>query len=206
MNPEFPTSSQLIVFTTRDYAQLHDISVPAASRRLCRLESNTALTRLTRGVWANTDHPYFNPLACVPILLNREQGCISFLTALHRHGMISQIPAAIQIATTGHPRKLRTPVANYEFFQLKPELFRLGIDWINTHPPALMASPEKALFDTFYLATRRGQRFARLPELDLTAGGFSPGRFRRLLRELSVPRRIQSAIEKRFDSLPGAAV
>ena len=46
-------------------------------------------------------HPYFHPLSCVPYLLGKEQGYVSFLTALHLHCVISQIPKTIQIATTG---------------------------------------------------------------------------------------------------------
>lgn len=34
-----------------------------------------------------------------------------------------------------------------------------------------MASGEKALLDTFYISTRRGRRFASLPELDLSVLG-----------------------------------
>lgn len=80
-------------------------SLPGAVARFGTTEAivreRGALTRLTRGVWANTSHPDFHPLVCVPKLLGREQGYVSFLTALHLRGVISQIPRTIQVATTG---------------------------------------------------------------------------------------------------------
>src|SRR5688572_15524355 len=120
-------SPELVVFTTRDFSRLADISVAAASKQLARLRhGNRSLVQLTRGIWANIAHPHFSALACVPVLLGSEQGYVSFLTALHIHGTISQIPAGIQVATTGHTRKLRTSVATFEFLQLKPEMFAHG--------------------------------------------------------------------------------
>ena len=98
------SSADFIIFTTRDFANYSSISIPAASKRLLRLADKKLLTRITKGLWANTSHPHFHPLACVPYLLGKEQGYISFLTALHLHGLISQIPKTIQIATTSYAR------------------------------------------------------------------------------------------------------
>ena len=42
-----------------------------------------------------------------------------------------------------------------------------GIEVSDTNPPYPVATAEKALLDTLYIATRRGKRFARLPELNL---------------------------------------
>ena len=97
-------SADFIIFTTRDYANYSSITVPAASKRLLRLADKKLLTRVTKGLWANTGHPWFHPLACVPYLLGKEQGYVSFLSALHLHGLVSQIPKTMQIATTGHAR------------------------------------------------------------------------------------------------------
>ena len=120
-------SRELVVFTTRDFAHLAEVSVTAASRRLARLrQSNRSLVRLTRGIWANVAHPDFTVMGCVPVLIGGEQGYVSFLTALHIHGAISQIPASVQVATTGHTRKLRTQIATFDFLQLKPEMFAHG--------------------------------------------------------------------------------
>lgn len=198
-------SPELVVFTTRDYARAAGVSVAAASRQLTRLRRrNRSLLRLTRGVWANSGHPYFSVHACVPALLGAEHGYVSFLTALHLHGALSQIPARTQIATTGHARQLPTPVGVFEFFQLKPELISAGVVWSDTQRPYRIASVEKALFDTFYLATRKKRRFARLPELELEDAAFQDKRYLTLLKQQRLPPPIAQAMRVRFEQLRGA--
>jgi hypothetical protein len=193
-----------IIFTTRDYANHHGVSMPAASKRLSRMAGKSLLTRVTKGIWANASHPYFHPLACVPYLLGEEQGYVSFLTALHLHGLISQIPKTIQIATTGRGRTLESPVGRYEFFQIKPEIMKQGAEWSETHLPYLVATAEKALIDTLYLSTRKNRRFARLPEVEFTQTTFRKREFERLLRELPIPIRVLAAMRSRLPALDGS--
>ena len=197
---ELNSSPEFVIFTTRDYATAAGTSMSSASRRLDRLSERKALTRLTKGVWANTAHPHFHPLACVPYLLGKEQGYVSFLSALHLHGVLSQIPRTHQVATTGRPRVLESPVGRFEFLRVKPELMRDGVDWSDTHQPFLIASAEKALLDTLYIATRKSKRFASLPELDLD-NGFRRREFERLMKQLAYPVRIRSAMASRWRQL-----
>ena len=195
---ELLNSNDFVVFTTREFASHVGISMSAAAKRLSRLSEKEILTRVTKGVWANTGHPYFHPLCCVPYLLAKEQGYVSFLTALHLHGVVSQIPKTIQVATTGRARSLDSPVGRYEFFQIKPELMTQGVDWSESQLPYLVASAEKALLDTLYLATRKNRRFARMPELDVMQSGFRSQEFGRLLDELPIPTRILSAMRSQW--------
>ena len=195
---ELLNSNDFVVFTTREFASHVGISMSAATKRLSRLSEKEFLTRVTKGVWANTGHPYFHPLCCVPYLLGKEQGYVSFLTALHLHGVVSQIPKTIQVATTGRARSLDSPVGHYEFFQIKPELMAQGADWSESQLPYLIASAEKALLDTLYLATRKNRRFARMPELDVMQSGFRSQEFGRLLDELPIPTRILSAMRSQW--------
>ena len=192
---------EFVVFSTHDYATASGTSMPAASKRLDRLARKRFLTRVTKGLWANASHPHFHPLACVPYLLGKEQGYVSFLTALHLHGIVSQIPRAIQVATTGRGRKLDSAVGQFEFLRIKPELMRDGTEWSDTRQPYLIATPEKELLDVLYLSTRKNRRFASLPELDLIDSGFRALEFERLLRELSYSIRIRSAIRSRWLAL-----
>ena len=194
-------SADFIIFTTRDFAGYSSISMSAASKRLLRLADKKLLTRITKGLWANISHPWFHPLACVPYLLGKEQGYVSFLTALHLHGLISQIPKTIQIATTGHARTLNSPVGRYEFLQIKPELMKQGTKWSDTHLPYLIATAEKALIDTLYLSTRKNRRFARLPEVDIRQTAFHKREFERLLNQSPIPPRISAAIRTRWEAL-----
>ncbi|MDE0039650.1 MAG: hypothetical protein OXU77_19150 [Gammaproteobacteria bacterium] len=154
------------VFTTRLFATLTKRGVDSASRTLNRLAARGQLAKVTRGIWAQTAHPAFTPFAAVGFLLGNEQGHVSFVSALHRHGVISQIPGAIHVATTGHSRVVDSPIGRFEFFRLRPQMMLTGVDVSATDPFYPIATPEKALLDTVYVALWR-RRFKRLPELDL---------------------------------------
>ena len=66
--------------------------------------------------------------------------------------------------TLGKPRRVSTPLGTISFHRLPPELF-LGHE---IEPDgSKIATAEKALFDTFYLAPARSRLFARLPELEI---------------------------------------
>ena len=194
-------TEEFVIFTTREFAHQSGVSLSAAAKRLARLSRKGQLTKVTKGVWANTAHPYFHPLSCVPYLLGKEQGYVSFLTALHLHGVISQIPKTIQIATTGRGRGLDSPVGRFEFFQIKPEMMTHGSAWSESRLPYRVASAEKALVDTLYLSTRKNRRFARLPELDVSDSGFRQREFKRLMKQLPIPSRISSAIDSRWSAV-----
>ena len=146
---------------------LTDSRVDSSSRRLNQLADQGVVDKITRGLWAQTAHPKFTPFGAVPYLLGNEQGYISFLSAIHRHGLISQIPGSIQIATTGHTRALTSPIGRYEFFRICPQMMMDGIDITETDPSYAIARAEKALLDMLYIASRKGRRFTRLPEIDL---------------------------------------
>lgn len=154
------------VFTTRLFATLTKRGVDSASRTLNRLAARGQLVKVTRGIWAQTSHPAFTPFGTVGFLLGNEQGHVSFISALHRHGVISQIPGAIHVATTGHSRVVDSPVGRFEFFRLRPQMMLAGVDVSDTDPFYPVATAEKALLDTVYVALW-GRRFKRLPELDL---------------------------------------
>jgi predicted transcriptional regulator of viral defense system len=157
-----------VFFTTRQYAFSLDLSIETASRQLNKLKKIKSIVSVTRGLWTQLHHPHYSLYGAVPFLLGNEQGYISFLTALHRHNIISQIPATIQIATTGHSRKLKSEIANFEFFHIQPKLMTEGISSNTGKLFYQIAMPHKALFDCFYLSTRKGRRFLKLPELELS--------------------------------------
>lgn len=187
------------VFSTRQFAALCDIRVDAASRSLARLAAGPGIVRVTRGLWCQPGHPRFSPYALVPFLLANEHGYVSFLSAMHLHGLISQIPGSIQVATTGHSRELRSSIGRFEFMQVKPQMMTAGIEASDTEPAYGIASPEKALLDTLYIATRKGRRFARLPEVDLTEIDIK--RLNSLLDQQVQAPQVRSAIDLRLRGL-----
>lgn len=62
-----------------------------------------------------------------------------------------------------------TPVGTYEFHQIQRDLFG-GFGFYRGAGSFDIATPAKALFDTLYLATRKGRRFSSLPEVSLPEG------------------------------------
>lgn len=198
MKSDLLLTTDFICFTTRDYALANGQSLPSASRTLTRLAKLKVIIRVTKGIWANTKHPYFSPLGCVPLLLGPEQGYVSFLTALHRQGVISQIPPTIQVATTGHSRKRKTPVGTFEFFKMKPQMMIEGVQWSDARLPYRIATAEKALVDTLYLSTRRGKRFSALPELEFS---FDKKRLLSLIKKQVQSKAITTAILERLKKL-----
>lgn len=191
---------RFIVFSTRNFAHHFNMSLSSASHKLLRMEQNQGITHIAKGIWANLHHPYYSPLSAIPYLLRNEQGYISFLTALNIHGIVSQIPQKYQVATTGHSRDLTTPIGHFEFHQMHPRLMRTGIEWSKTHCPYRIATAEKALLDTLYLATRKNNKFLYLPELDLSKKIFDSKKLKKMLRMISYEK-IRTAIENRFDQL-----
>jgi hypothetical protein len=135
------------------------------------------------------------------VLLGSEQGYVSFLSALHIHGALAQIPAHVQVATTGHARRLRTPVATFELLQIKPEMMLHGVKWSDSPLPYRIATVEKALLDTFYISTRRKRRFVKLPELQLRDAAFNRSRYLTLLAQIKLPPQIEKAMQRRWDGI-----
>ena len=166
---------------------------------LARLAADAGVARVTRGLWCQPGHPRFSVYAVTPFLLANEHGYVSFLSAMHRHGLVSQIPGSIQIATTGHSRALTSSIGRFEFIQIKPQMMTAGIESSDTEPPYGIASAEKALVDTLYIATRKRNRFARLPEVDLTA--VNRKKLRALLDQQIAAPQVRQAIDTRLLAL-----
>lgn len=203
MNFDFLFREDFIFFRTRDFALVSGISLAAATEKLKRFEKKGLLVKLTRGVWANHKHPYFSPIAAVPHLTSNRV-CVSFLTALSRYGVISQIPQTIFVASSDRSKKLKTKIGNFEFIQLTPQMFTTGIIWsddLKTTPGLRfqIASPEKALLDTLYISCRKNNRFSALPEIENTL--INKKNFLKLLKSCVQDKRLSSAIKKKFESL-----
>ncbi len=186
-------------FTTKMFASHTRLRMESATRSLKRYTNLGLITKITRGVWANTKHPYFSAYGLVPLLLESEQGYVSFLSALHRHGVISQIPQKILVATTGHTRKLNTPVAYYEFIKVSPRYHQFGVEWFSGKSNYSLATAEKALLDCLYLSTRKGRRFLKFPELDFQ--NFTKKKFKFLLQKHQFPLPIALKIQEQFEEL-----
>jgi len=152
------------IFTTLEIATLRYGSVSATSQTLSRLARQEVIKKVKNGLWCLPAHPYFSPFALIPFLTPRQRVYVSFISALHLHGLTEQIPQIIYVATTGHTRIIRTGIGTYSFHQLSPE-FIAGFDWYGKRQDFPIAGAEKALIDSLYLSSRKGKRFGIFPEL-----------------------------------------
>jgi hypothetical protein len=163
-------TSRLVVFRTSDMALEVGADQSSTSRALTRLQRAHLLTRLVRGVWADTRHPLFSPYIVAPLVtetnVENSECYVSFVSALNVHGMISQFPRAIHLATTAQRRPLKTPIGESHFHQIDRALFD-GFEAGDKYGRFALATPTKALFDTLYISTRRSKQFSHLPELEL---------------------------------------
>ncbi len=153
-------------FTTREIATLSGHSLSVISRVLGGMAQRGLIKRVSRGLWCVPIDPRFTPFSLVAFLSGGHQAYVSFLSALHLHGMIEQIPQIVYAATTGHTRITSTSVGTYSFHRIQPNFFT-GFDWYREGRDFLIASPEKALVDSLYLSSRRGKRFQYFPEIEL---------------------------------------
>ncbi len=171
------------VFTTAEAASVAEVPQSMASRSLSMLAKEGVITRVRRGLWAAHRQPDFSPLHVVPHLFRTgAAGYVSVLSALNLHGMIEQIPRMIHVVTTTQRPRLVTPVGTYEFHQIHRNLFG-GFGFYRGAGSFDIANPAKALFDTLYLAARKGRRFSSLPEVSLPEG-FAVAELERWIRKI----------------------
>ncbi len=144
-----------LVFTTREIAVLTGMSLSSAAQGLARLEKQMVLKKVMRGLWALADDRRFSALMVVPFLNPSHQSYVSFISALHLYGFISQIPQTVTVASTAHSKKIITPIGVYSVHQISPEFFS-GSRWHESRH-YLIATPEKTLVDCLYISSRRGR-------------------------------------------------
>ena len=150
--------------TTRDAAVRLGLSTSAASHVLRRLANAGVVLAIRRGLWAlelNVDPMQLAAWATAPY-----PSYVSLWSALHAHGMLAQIPRETHVVSVGRPQRIETPLGILVVHRVAPEV--LGGYEINNDVP--LATPAKAIFDLAYLSASHGQRFRRLPELELGRG------------------------------------
>jgi predicted transcriptional regulator of viral defense system len=149
------------VVESRDAAALLQVSTSNATTILRRLAKSGMIAHLSRGRWLVTEK--IDSLALPELISAPYPAYISMQSALFHHGLIEQIPSVVYAVTPARPRRLQTPLGTISFHRMPPELF-MGFE---LSPPsnAKIATPEKALFDLFYLAPGRSRVFSNQPEL-----------------------------------------
>jgi predicted transcriptional regulator of viral defense system len=150
------------VLSTTEVAAALETTVQSAIRVLRRLEREGLVSRVVRGRWTIGTKP-LDPFLLAPELTRPHPAYVSFNTALNFHGLINQLPKAIDVASLARARDVTTSLARYEIHHLPGELFG---GWKET-PRGNIATPEKALFDLCYVVAAHRGRSRKIPELDI---------------------------------------
>lgn len=183
------------VVTTDDAALTLGAERSAATQTLKRLAAAGLLKRIRHGLWATDLN--LDPLLLPEYLTAPFPSYVSFQSALFFHGMVSQIPSVIYVASLTQTRTVRTSLGTYSIHRLAPSFFG-EYDTVKTSGVRL-ATPEKALLDTLYLAPARSRLFAHLPEVELPEH-FDWERIRYWVRRVPAgPRR--KSVEQRLDAV-----
>ena len=151
------------VVETRDLAALLQVSTSNATTILRRLAQNGMISHLSRGRWLVNEK--IDRLALPELIAAPYPAYVSLQSALFHHGLIEQIPSVLYAVTLARPRRLQTPLGAISFHRMPPKLFK-GFE-LASRSDAKIATPEKALFDMFYLAPGRSRVFSNQPELSI---------------------------------------
>lgn len=182
------------VFSTREIAGISGKNLNAASQGLRNLAAHGVIRKLYRGVWAETGSTGLNPYALIPYIVGRGRAYVSFLSSLHLHGIIEQIPQTITLASTVHTKKIKTALGVFQLHKITPGFF-FGFDWHKGSGGFLSADPEKAMADCLYLSTRRKNQYAHFPELH-TGNNFSVKKTRDYLKKIPDEKARRAALKR----------
>jgi predicted transcriptional regulator of viral defense system len=182
------------VITTEDAALRLGLTKSAATRSLGRLASAGLAVHLRHGLWSLD--PRIEPLLLPEYLTAPFPAYVSLQSALHLRGMIRQVPHVIYVASLAPTRTIKTRTGDYSIHRLAPSFFG-GFETMAGG--VRLATPEKALLDTLYLAPARSRTFAALPEIDIHRD-FDRNEAHRWVKRIPPgPRRL--AVEQRLKAL-----
>jgi len=124
---------------------------------------------------------------------------VSLYSALYYHGMIDQIPNTVFAISNGKTKVFQTPLGKISIHSINGFLFTGYV--VYGKNSLLIATPEKALFDTLYLMPAKSNLFKRLTEIDIPEN-FQFSLFKQWLKYVkSKGRRV--LIEKHINKLRG---
>jgi len=171
------------VFTTSEIIALSGKSPSTITQSLNYLQKQGLIIKVHRGIWAEADKRV-SPYGIIPFLTPRHRAYVSFVSALHLHGIIEQIPQVITLASTSHTSTVRTKIGTFTIHQIAPQFFK-GFDWYRGNGSFLIAQPEKALVDSLYLSAYKNKQFGFFPEMSFPKA-FSFARARKWARGISI--------------------
>lgn len=150
------------VVTTAEASAVWRTNSPGASKTLSRLAASNLVQKVRQGIWAiGSNGPDVFEVA--PVLTRPYPSYISMYSAMFQHGLIDQIPRAIDLMSLGRPMNLKTSIGVFNVHHLHGGSFGgfTGQSSIRSG----IATAEKSLVDTVtVLGVRSG--LVTLPEID----------------------------------------
>lgn len=186
------------MFTTSELAAVSGKSLSVVGQSLSLLEKQGLIFKIYRGIWAETGNGRVSPYNVIPFLFPMQRVYVSFVSALHIHGIIEQIPQVITLASTSHTRIVQTKVGTFSVHKITAPFFS-GFDWYKGDGNFLVAEAEKALIDSLYLSGCRKKQFSYFPELHFTKS-FNFKKAESWIQEIP-DARIKLYVQKKFNVL-----
>lgn len=153
-------------FSLEDVAHALGLQPGSAAVLCSRYVKNGLLTRLKRGLYAPTERlAHLDRMELFRIAnLLRVPSYISLLTALSYHGMTTQVQRGFfESISLKRTSRFEAGPFVFDYTKIRPDLYK-GFEKMDG---AFIALPEKALLDSFYLASI-GRYSLDLSSLDLT--------------------------------------
>ncbi len=170
------------LMTTGEAAAALRVSTSAASRTLRALGRQGLVRQVRYGLWSLAAEP-LDARRLASEITRPYPSYVSFESALSAHGMIDQLPRDVTLASLDRAKRARTSFGTFEIHHLPAELF----GGFESRDGVAIATPEKALFDYYYVAHANLRHRRRLPELELPRS-FSRRRLRFWLDRIRFPR------------------
>ena len=143
---------------TADAMACLNVDKAHASKLMARLQDSGHLVHVKRGLWVFPEE--ITSMALSEHLTAPFPCYVSLQSALYFHGMISQIPDLVYVASVARTRVYRTPLGTYSIHHVHPSFF-FGFDNAGGFN---MASPEKAIIDVLYLGPAKSRLFSSIPD------------------------------------------
>lgn len=185
------------LFSTSEIISLSGKSSSTVTQSLNYLERQGLIIKIARGIWAEANSAV-SPYSVIPFLTPRHRVYVSFISALHLHGIVEQIPQTITLASTAHTRTVHTKLGTFIIHQIAPGFFK-GFNWYRGEGNFLIAEPEKALIDSLYLSAHKKRQYGFFPELHFQKS-FSFTRARQWAKGIAMPK-IRLCVEKKLHEL-----
>jgi predicted transcriptional regulator of viral defense system len=185
------------VFTTFELSKLCGKALSTMIQTLNHLEKQGLVFKVYHDIWAETGRSGISVFTVVPFLFPKNRAYVSFVSALHYHGIVEQVPQVVTLAATGRTRIIKTRIGTYSVHRIHPSFFKgFSLDKTKSF---LIAEPEKALIDSLYLSAHGAKHSEHFPELHLSES-FSIRKAREWIMKIKIAR-TRIHVSERFESI-----